>query len=103
MVEIKPEIIATVRFLNTDEGGRKGPTPDKSFGCLFSFGEENFDCRLDLSKTGPIEPGQKVSVPIKFLFPEYVKELLKPGSRFYLRELRKIAEGEIISTSFSDS
>ena len=103
MDQIKEEILVKVRFLNTDEGGRKGPILVELYKCMFGLGEELFDCGLDLSNTGPIELGQKVIVPIKFLCPELVKDRLKPGDKFYLREMDKVAEGEIISTSFSDS
>jgi hypothetical protein len=40
-------------------------------------------CRLVLAETGPLSPGQS-AIPIKFLVPELVEDLLHVGSRFYL-------------------
>jgi hypothetical protein len=92
---ICPDVIARVFFFLTSEGGRQGPTPSDSLSCIFGFGGRFYDCRLLLEEVGSLWPGQEAVVPIKFLFPELIKHRLKIGDRFYLRDYRKIAEGEI--------
>jgi hypothetical protein len=89
------DIVARVRFYETSEGGRAGPTPSDKFGCLLVVGGSSFDCRLLLSATGAIHPGQSATVPIKLLDPQLVKDLLGVGSRFLLRDGRVIGEGEV--------
>jgi hypothetical protein len=91
----QPDIIATVRFFTTEEGGRPVPTPVTVFRCLLEFEEEKFDCGLLLSKVGSLAPGATAIVPVAFLYPELIKPRLKVGSRFTLWELRTIAEGVV--------
>ena len=88
-----PDIIATVRFLSRGEGGRESSTPPEVFRCMFGYEDELFDCGLLLKGIGSLAPGRTERVPIQFLWPEYVKPRLRPGSRFILREAHKIAEG----------
>jgi hypothetical protein len=56
---------------------------------------ENFECRLMLAGVGPVAPGQRATVGIKFLRPEMIKPRLQPGSSFTLRELKTIGEGSV--------
>jgi hypothetical protein len=70
------DIVAPVKLYATAEGGRAGPTPSDKLGCLFVLGDDCFDCRLLLSETGPLSPGASALVPIKFLEPEIVEDLL---------------------------
>jgi hypothetical protein len=58
--EQHPDIIATIQFRTTAEGGRKGPTPKDMFRCPFIFGQEAFDCGLHLNEVGAVHPGQTV-------------------------------------------
>lgn len=88
-----PEIFARITFLRTEEGGLKGLTTAKFFGCPFLMDEQMNDCRLVLADVGP---GQTVQVPITFLVPELVVDRLKVGRRFKLWHMRIIAEGEIL-------
>jgi hypothetical protein len=66
LAAIKPDIVASLRFYTTSEGGRKGPTPPDKLGCPFEFQGELFDCRLLLDEIGPFEPGVTATVPISF-------------------------------------
>jgi hypothetical protein len=70
--------------------------PDRRFSCPFRFEGELFDCLLLLEETGPIRPGQRVVVPIKFLRPDVIKDMLSRGQRFQLWNMRPFAEGHII-------
>jgi hypothetical protein len=92
----RPDVMATVRLLSTEEGGRSSATPPEVFKCVFEFEGEGFDCALLLSEVGPLAPGDETTVPVAFLFPEYVKGRLQRGSRFRLWEGKHIAEGEIL-------
>lgn len=91
----QPDIIASVRFYPTAQGGRKGPTSQPIFRCPLEFEGEKFDCGLHLEKTGPLAPGMTATVPITLLFPELVKPRLKVGSKFTLWDMRPIADGVV--------
>jgi len=88
--------MAEIWLYPTSEGGRQGATPADAFGCLFELGGELFDCRIILGEVGPLRPGQKATVPIRFLLRDLVYEL-QPGQTFYLREINRIGEGKIVT------
>ena len=88
-------IIAHVRLYPTAHGGRQGPTPKDTFGCLLELNGDCFDCRLLLTEIGALSPGQQAEVPIKFLNFDLVKHQLVPGGKFFLRDRKIIAEGEV--------
>lgn len=92
---IKPDVLVTVRFLPSSEGGLKGPTPSNYFGAMMEYGGGLWDCRLLLGTVGAISPGQTVSVPIKFVSPKHVRPPLQVGDTFRLRGSRVIAEGTL--------
>ena len=89
------DIIAHVRLYPTAHGGRQGPTPTNTFGCLLELNGDCFDCRLLLTEIGALSPGQQAEVPIKFLNFDLVKNRLAPGEKFFLRDRKIIAEGEV--------
>lgn len=93
---MKPQIVARVSFRSHDQGGRRGPTPPDIFGCVFVIAGENLDCRLMLTGVGALSPGSDATVPIAFLDPERARQYLIVGKRFALREVREIADGEIV-------
>lgn len=95
MAAIKPDIIVSLQFYTTAEGGRKEPLPPEKFGCPFEFQGELFDCRLLLEETGCLTPGTQATVPVIFLRPDLIKARLKVGSRFTLWEMGTIAEGVV--------
>jgi hypothetical protein len=77
------------------EGGRTSPTPAGHLGCILEYKNENFECRLLLGEVGPLAPGDKARVPLKFLRPDLIKGRLHVGDRFRLREAKYIGEGVI--------
>ncbi|TKS57780.1 MAG: hypothetical protein EWM72_03452 [Nitrospira sp.] len=89
------DLIAKVRFFPSSEGGRRGPTTSGRFGCILEFDGGFHECRLLLGEVGPLWPGQEAVVAIKFLYPDLAKPRLKGGDKFYLREDRRIAEGNV--------
>ena len=93
---VHADIIARIRLYPTAHGGRQGPTPKDRFGCLLELNGDCFDCRLLLTETGALSPGQQAEVPIKFLSFDLVKNRLAPGAKFFLRDRTIIAEGEIV-------
>jgi len=90
------DIHANVGFLSAAEGGRTGPTPADQLRCIFEYAGECFDCVLWLDRVGSLSPGQRVKVPIAFLFPEYIRAGLRVGSGFRLRDSRTITEGSVL-------
>jgi hypothetical protein len=100
MTDLNPDIIASVRLLSTDEGGRKSPIVASAFGCIFEHEGEANDCRLLLDGKGDVWPGQQLSVPIKFLCPELVRPRIRIGDSFLLREGKVIGRGTIEEVTF---
>lgn len=95
MTTLKPDIIATITFVMTQQGGRKSPIMHEAFGCIFEHAGQTNDCRLLVAGMGDIWPGQKVTVPIVFLCPDLVLPRIKVGDVFTLREAKTIAHGII--------
>jgi len=93
---IKPDIIAEVYFYTTEDGGRKGPTPDNFIGFPLEFKGKYYDCRLLLDDIGSISPGDTVIVPIIFLYPEKILYQLKIGAKFRLWERGFKANGKVL-------
>lgn len=96
------DAVLDVSMLSTAEPGRNGPTPPKQFGCIFEMHGKYYDCRLDLSETGPLSPGQRAMVPVAFLHPEDVLPYLSEGAVCSLREAHTIASvrvARIVSAS----
>ena len=94
---ILPDIIADINFYTPENDGRQTPTASNYFACIFVFEDKKHDCRLLLNNTGPITPGEnKKNIPIKLLDSDFVLPKLQVGGRFYLWDMRNIAEGVII-------
>ena len=97
-----PDIVASIHFFPTSEGGRRVLTPPNLFRCPLEFEGEKFDCALHLA-TGSVAPGATARLPITILRPDLVKPRLKLGSKFTLWEMGTIAEGvvdQILPTDF---
>jgi len=93
---MRANIKAKIEFFETKDGGREGSTRKGSFGCIFVMDEVNNDCVLMLGDDVSVSPGQTVIVSVAFLAPDLVVPRLEPGKKFFLRELRSIAEGEVL-------
>lgn len=96
---MKADAIVEVELLATSDGGRNGPTPPEKFGCPLEIEGKFYDCRFDLSGSGPLRPGHSSLVPVAFLYREDVLPLLSQGSRFNLWEGRTIGSGRVVSIS----
>jgi hypothetical protein len=95
------DIVSTVHFYKTENGGRKGPTPVDKFHCIIKLNEEFFDVRMYLDQIGAIWPGQTVhQVPMRFLSPSLVRPYCSVGTQFLLREVGFIGEGTIEKVNF---
>jgi translation elongation factor EF-Tu-like GTPase len=96
-----PDIIAEVAFFTSEEGGRKSAAT-RTYGCIFVIDNECFECVLLLSqdKQRKINPGDTVTIPIQFLWPEHVKDRISVGKTFLLRELRVVARGRVVEVLF---
>jgi hypothetical protein len=92
---VKPDAMIDVRFRTTDEGGRETPISGGNFyACPLFIDGEGFDCRIFL-QNNRIELGEWYRLPVKFLYPEYVKSKLLPGKTIILWEGKDIADGRI--------
>jgi hypothetical protein len=95
-VKFAPHILAEVRLLPTEAGGRKEPTPPDVFVCRIGSGGE-FEMALDLSDIGSLSPGSTARVPIRFSRPEYINPLIQVGTEFSLNdEVGKIGAGKVL-------
>jgi hypothetical protein len=93
---INPDVLVKVKFYTTNDGGRSGPTPDNFFGCFFSLNNKNYDGRLLLEGIGPINPGdEKKLVPLAFLCPENIKDILKIGTKLLVHDGQCIGEATV--------
>ena len=90
-----PDAIVDVGLFTTEQGGRRGPTPPRAFGCPLGFNGEYFDCRFDLSESGPLRPGETARVPVTFLFPALIVPWLRPGSELVLWEGKAIGRARV--------
>lgn len=98
------EIRARVRFLSTNEGGRKNPVksgyrPPIDFGLRDSSGNKLFnDCTLTFEGRDIVYPGDEAVARIKPFHPEYLQDILREGLRFDLTEGKwVVGHGTIIS------
>lgn len=97
----QPDIIARVTMYSSQVCGRS-TIPAVRYGCPLFIEGQGFDCRLLLDQVGHgLEAGVEVEVPIKFLYLDLVRELLRPGVRFTLWEAKNFAEGEIVTVCAS--
>jgi hypothetical protein len=94
-IKDKPDIIASIQFISSKAGGRKSPIVMPIFKCIFEHQDEMNDCAIFLDELGDVWPGQRITAPIKFLYPELVRPRIKIGDSFKLREMGTIANGVI--------
>lgn len=88
------DIVADIKLLSTNEGGRTLPLPLPWFGCPMKIKDEYFDCRIYYD--APIYPGDKVEgVHVRFLSTKTVLSLLNVGFEFTLWEQKTIASGVV--------
>lgn len=94
---LKPDVYLNIKFYETSEGGRKGPTPSDIFGCIFKIDEENFDGRMLLEDISSIYPGDsKERVPVKFLNYDVVQNKLHIGKKIYIRDGGTVGEAIVV-------
>lgn len=90
-------IIGKIRFYTSEQGGRKTPFPDKKVhGCILVFNKKNYDCFMFIEKIKNTLPEEIIEIQIKILDYNAIKDELRIGDVFYIRELNIIAEGHII-------
>jgi hypothetical protein len=98
-VKFTPHILAEIRLLPTEAGGRKGPMPLDVFVCQMGSGGEYFEMRMDLTGVGSLSPGSTARVPIRFSRPQYVLMWIVVGTEFSISELGesgKIGGGKVL-------
>lgn len=99
MMKREGHILAEVHLFTTENGGRDSPTPAKLFGCPAEIEGELFDCRLILGESECLVPGDTVALPIEFLSPDIVLQMLRVGDEFQLWELRYIGTAKVLALS----
>lgn len=101
-----PDAIVNVRLTATGSGGRRSGIGRVTFGCPVFFGDEQrlkqgYDCRLYFDEAqATVMPGETASrIPVRFLFPDLVRDQLRVGVRFTLWEGRDIGDSQADVTS----
>lgn len=95
---MKPEAVIRVRFLTTEEGGRKSPIEGDKYGCPIMVNEHGFDCRFILDGGARFELGESYEISVKFLNPDLALKELREGIEISLWEGKTIARGEVVKT-----
>ena len=95
----KPDIVANVTLLSTNQGGRLGPTSSEVFRCPIEFDGAYFDCWINVAEVGSLAPGSTMRVGITFLCPELIVPRLLPGLEFRLWEGRIIGYGTVVEVT----
>jgi len=88
-------ILATISFIRTEDGGRNGPLPSGRIGYILEVSGQSFSCWLLNPKGIPVEPGGAAQLEMVLAAPELALPLLKEGRRFELKDHRKVATGII--------
>lgn len=96
-MNVSADFYAAVELLETESGGRKGPTPETYFGCVLLLKGVPVDCRLLLEDGGPIAPGEKRMVGVKLLRPDIDMMGFAVGAVFEVWEGRVIGSGTVTS------
>ena len=92
---MKPDIIISVRFMLTSEGGRETPVQGQVYSCPLFIDGEGFDCRLLLDGRY-LDLGVNYEVPVKFLYRDKALLKMKPGAEVHLWEGRNVANGRVV-------
>lgn len=93
----KPDLIAHVRFLRSEEGGREGPVPN-GFGCPCKLNKQDAqanDARI-LFEQDWTPLGSNVTGKVFFDHGEDAARAYREAGHFYLWEGKIIAEADVI-------
>ena len=89
-----PDIIISVRFFTTSEGGRLRDVQGEYYRCPLLVDGEAFECRL-LLYGRHLELGTTYEVPVKFLSREYALPMLYVGKEVLLWEFKVVANAHV--------
>jgi elongation factor Tu len=95
------EIRANVYFPTFAEGGRRHPI-FSGYRPHFHFGSDamGYDAVITLEGRDRVPPGEACAVRVRFLHPEWLQDVLRPGTAFEVREgLRVVGRGTILETA----
>ncbi|HVV56378.1 MAG TPA: hypothetical protein VHC47_13680 [Mucilaginibacter sp.] len=99
MINNKPDFVAELKYLRTEEGGRS--TPARSGyrpQVKFAFSEMQTSGQQTFLDKKVAYPGDTVNAEISILSPQSFANMLNPGMTFEFREGHKIiGTGKIIS------
>jgi translation elongation factor EF-Tu-like GTPase len=91
----KPDLRVTLRFLTTDEGGRK-TLAYSGYRPQFYYNSLHYVVNLKFPKEG-IAPGERTTAELEFLRPELLWGNISVGKLFGIYEgQKKVAEGEVV-------
>ena len=88
-------ILATIKFIATENGGRKGPLPDGRIGYVIEVDKQNFSCWLINTSSVAVNPGDTAQLEVVLLAPELAVPFLNIGVGFILKDYRQIATGVV--------
>jgi hypothetical protein len=86
-----------VRLFSTEEGGRRTDLKTQEYRVPIVIGEKAYEARIYPSeKSLPVAPGGSFTAEVKFLNPELVDGLLRPGTEVKILEGKVVGIGEVI-------
>lgn len=94
---MKP-VIAKLRFLSREEGGRRTPAGPR-YATVARFPDADNECWSIVATIRDVPDAEgRVSAEIELLMPEAPSNLLHPGASFVLLEgAREVATGEVVT------
>jgi translation elongation factor EF-Tu-like GTPase len=87
---------ATITFLRTEEGGRRTPA-SSGYRPQFYYEGENWDAIHYYPGMDQVYPGDTVTVHLGFLSPEYHRGRIQQGTRFEIREGRRVVGRGVVT------
>ena len=98
MKKLPRDIEATIKFLSTQEGGRKVAVHNGDRGQFHYSGEENaWDASHEYPDLEKVEPGETAKVFLSFLSPIEHVERIKEGISFEIREGYRLIGNGIVT------
>jgi hypothetical protein len=97
--DIQPDIFARVTMYPADQTGRPGTFGSEYWPCLVHFPEDgakqSWDARILLFEHGAFSPGEEAELPIKFLNWALVRDRIRAGVQFEIRNPKPLGNGTV--------
>ncbi len=93
---MKIDALISIRFLTSEEGGRKSSIQADKYGCPIMVDDRGFDCQFVLTHSMCFELGESYKIPVKLLNLDRALEHLKEETKISVWEGKIIGVGEVV-------